>query len=110
MPNSVWVAQFLGLGNVIEGQVVNGKKVETKIGTFSMACKHKHQAGEKVQLLVRPLELGNEVNQIRGRVVDVVFQQDKFKVTLDDGLYFYIKDEPKVGQMLEIKIKLECLR
>ena len=49
-------------------------------------------------------------NQIRGRVVDVVFQQDRFKVTLDNGLYFYLKDEPKVGQMLEIKVKLECLQ
>ena len=109
-PNSVWAAQFLGLGNIIEGKIINGKKVETKVGNFSMKCRHKHQAGEKVHLLVRPLETSNEANQIRGRVADVVFQQDRFKVTLDDGLYFYLKDEPKIGQMVEIKVKLECLQ
>jgi len=108
-PNSVWVAQFLGLGNVIEGKISNGNKVETKAGTFSMTCRHKHQAGEKVYLLARPLEAEKEANQIRGRVADIVFQQDRFKVTLDAGLYFYLKDEPEIGQMLEIKIKLECL-
>ena len=109
-PNSVWVAQFLGLGNIIEGNIINGKNVETKAGSFLMSCRHKHQAGEKVHLLIRPLEVENEANQIHGGVVDVVFQQDRFKVALDNGLYFYLKDEPKVGQMLEIKVKLECLR
>src|SRR5271157_3390119 len=108
-PNSVWVAQFLGLGNIIEGKIINGKKVETKVGNFSMTCRHKHQVGEKVHLLVRPLEAPNEANQIRGRVVDVVFQQDRFKVALDNNLYFYLKDEPKMRQIFEIKVKLECL-
>ncbi len=109
-PNSVWVAQFLGLGNIIEGKIINGKKVETKVGNFPMTCRHKHQVGETVHLLARPLEVENEGNQIRGRVVDVVFQQDRFKVMLDDNLYFYLKDEPKIGQILEIKVKLECLQ
>ncbi|MGA7194409.1 MAG: ABC transporter ATP-binding protein [Anaerolineales bacterium] len=109
-PNSVWVAQFLGLGNIIEGKIINGKKVETKVGNLSMPCRHQHQVGEKVHLLARPLEVENKANQIHGRVTDVVFQQDRFKVTLENGLYFYLKNEPKIGQMLEIKIKLECLR
>jgi spermidine/putrescine transport system ATP-binding protein len=110
-PNSVWVAQFLGLGNVIEGKIVGGGwSIETRAGVFSVKCGHQHQVGEKVQLLARPLEMGNEANQIRGRVADVVFQQDRFKVTLDNGLYFYLKDKPKIGQMLEIKVKLECLQ
>jgi len=109
-PNSVWVAQFLGLGNIIEGKIINGKKVETDVGNFSMTCRHPHQVGEKVHLLARPLEASNEANQIRGRVVDVVFQQERFKITLDDGLYFYLKEEMKIGQMLDIKVKLECLQ
>jgi spermidine/putrescine transport system ATP-binding protein len=109
-PNSVWVAQFLGLGNIIEGQIISGENVETKAGSFLMSCRHKHQAGDKVHLLARPLETSNEANQIRGHVVDVVFQQDRFKVTLDNSLYFYLKDEPKIGQMLAIKVKLECLQ
>jgi hypothetical protein len=43
-------------------------------------------------------------------VLDVVFQQDRFKVTLDNGLYFYLKEEMKIGRMLDIKVKLECLQ
>ncbi len=109
-PNSVWVAQFLGLGNIIEGKIINGKKVETKVGNFSMTCGHKHRIGDKVHLLARPIGASSEANQIRGRVVDIVFQQDRFKLTLDNGLYFYLKDKPKIGQMLEISVKLECLQ
>ena len=110
-PNSVWAAQFLGLGNVIEGKIVGGGwSIETEAGVFSVKCRHPHQAGDKVNLLARPFETSNETNQIRGHVVDVVFQQDRFKVTLDNGLYFYFKDKPKIGQMLEIKVKLECLQ
>ena len=38
-PNSVWVAQFLGLGNIIDGKIVNGKwKIETKLGIFNVSA------------------------------------------------------------------------
>jgi ABC-type Fe3+/spermidine/putrescine transport system ATPase subunit len=114
-PDSVWVAEFLGLGNVIEGSCrsQNGKsmgcEVETRLGIFDLKCAHLHHVGEKVHLLVRPREAAGESNKIHGRVVDVLFQQDGFKVRLDNGLYFYLKDEPEIGQEIEIKIKLECL-
>ena len=114
-PDSVWVAQFLGLGNVIEGNCRSqggkskGWEVETRFGIFDVKCGHPHQAGEKVHLLVRPREVDGESNKIQGRVADVVFQQDGFKVRLDNGLCFYLKDEPEIGQKIEIKIKLECL-
>jgi len=65
--------------------------------------------GRKNSLLVRPRAAAGESNKIQGRVADVLFQQDGFKVRLDNGLYFYLKDEPKIGQKIEIKIKLECL-
>lgn len=107
-PGSAWAAEFLGLGNVIEGLKVEGWKVETKFGIFDVRCGHRHRDGEKVHLLVRPLQTG-EGGVIRGRAEDVVFQSDRFKVTLDNGLYFYLDDEPKVGEKIEVKVKLECL-
>ncbi|MBI1794301.1 MAG: ABC transporter ATP-binding protein [Chloroflexi bacterium] len=107
-PGSAWAAEFLGLGNVIEGLKVEGWKVETKFGIFDVRCGHRHRDGEKVHLLVRPLQAG-EGGVIRGRAEDVVFQSDRFKVTLDNGLYFYLDDEPKVGEKIEVKVKLECL-
>jgi len=116
-PRSVWAAEFLGLGNVIEGLKVEGValssskgwKVETKFGIFNVNCGYKHQAGEKIHLLARPFEVRNEANIIRGKVNDVIFQQDRFKATLDNGLYFYLDDEPKMGEKIEVRVKIECL-
>jgi len=124
-PRSVWAAEFLGLGNVIEGLKVEGValpapvpqaqvssskgwKVETKFGIFNVKCGHKHQAGEKIHLLARPLQV-EEGSVFSGRVADVIFQQDHFKITLDNGLYFYLKNEPKVGEQIEVEVMLECL-
>jgi spermidine/putrescine transport system ATP-binding protein len=109
-PNSVWVAEFLGLGNILEGRIAGGKwEVKTKFGVFNINCAHRHKVGEQVRLLARPLSASNAANVIRGRVVDVVFQQDRFKVVLDNGLYFQLEDAPKPGQELEVGIRLECL-
>mgnify|MGYP000058818458 CR=1 FL=1 len=109
-PQSAYVAEFLGLGNVIEGEVVSGKwKLKTKHGLLTVKCSHKHSKGQKVYLLARPLEVRDEANALRGVVSDVVFQQDKYKVTLDNGLYIYLKDAPKVGKKISVRVKVECL-
>jgi len=117
-PNSAWTAQFLGLGNVIEGVVTAGKgRVDTRFGVFDVKCGHGHMAGERVRLLVRPLgadppegrKTTNAANTIRGRVLDVIFQQDRFKVTLDNDLCFFLKDEPRIGKRIEVRVKVECL-
>ncbi|MCL4527881.1 MAG: ABC transporter ATP-binding protein [Chloroflexi bacterium] len=108
-PESVWAAEFLGLGNLFEGLTVEGLKVRTEFGVFAVKCGHKHQVGDKVHLLARPLGSRNEANMIRGRVNDVIFQSDRFKVTLDNGLFVYLDEEPKVGQKIEVKVKMECL-
>jgi len=60
-------------------------------------------------LLARPFEVRNEANIIRGKVNDVIFQQDRFKTTLDNGLYFYLDDEPRMGQKVKVRVKIECL-
>ena len=109
-PGSAFVAKFLGLGNVIDGAVVNGRrKVETEHGMFTVKCAHKHSRGDKVHLLARPLPAGKEANIIQGIVADFVFQQDRFKVTFDNGLYVYLDEAPILGQKLSVKVKVECL-
>ncbi|MCC6298827.1 MAG: ABC transporter ATP-binding protein [Anaerolineales bacterium] len=121
-PQSAFVAGFLGLGNVIEGEVsgklalsnAEGKKdrkwkVGSTIGDLVVACNHKHSKGEKIHLLARPLEVREEANVLSGIVADVMFQQDKYKVTLDNGLYVHLKDAPKVGRKISVRVKVECL-
>ena len=111
-PCSAWAAKFLGLGNVLEGVVSSraGRlQVDTSAGVFSLACDHKHQKGDKVNLLVRPYEVQKEADAIRGKVVDVIFQQNQFKVILENGLYIHLKDAPKIGQKIAVKVAAECL-
>jgi len=116
-PGSAWVAGFLGLGNVIEGRVGAMRtsrgdermKVETGFGSFAVRCVHKHSRGERVRLLARPLEDQKEANLLRGMVKDVVFQQDRFRVTLDNGLYVILAEAPKTGRRISVKVKVECL-
>ncbi len=108
-PRSAWVAEFLGLGNVIEGVVVDEKRsVETKLGKLSLRCNHKHRSGEHVPLLVRPFE-ADEGSPVSGRVADVLFQQERFRVQLDNGLFVYLHEAPKLGMKLAVKVRVECL-
>jgi len=113
-PGSVFVARFLGLGNVVDGRI-KGKmkeerwKVESGLGVVTVDCGHKHSKGDNVHLLVRPLPAGNESNTIQGVVRDIVFQQDRFRVTLDNGLYIYLPGTPKMGEKIEVRVKVECL-
>lgn len=113
-PGSAFVAGFLGLGNLIEGKIiekigVREWKVESRFSDFTIHCEHKHLEGDSVNLLARPLLALKESNIIQGIVTDVIFQQDRFKVTLDNGLYVYLPQAPKVGEKIEVRVKVECL-
>lgn len=113
-PQSTFVAGFLGLGNVVEGIVQEKMKEErwkvgSDMGVLSVHCEHKHSKGENVHLLVRPLPAENESNVVQGLVRDVIFQQDRFKVILESASYFYLPYAPKVGEKIQVPVKVECL-
>jgi ABC-type Fe3+/spermidine/putrescine transport system ATPase subunit len=128
-PGSAFVAGFLGLGNIIRAEIrgksKNGEwQAESDVGPFDVSCGHKHRRGDEIHLLARPLPAGearvarsqprgersrNAVNTLRGVVTDVVFRQDRFRVTLDNGLYVYLPEAPKMGERIEVQVKVECL-
>ena len=113
-PGSAFVAEFLGLGNVIDGEVLgknsNGKwEIRTASGIFSIQCDDSDQMKENIHLLARPLPAEGEPNLLRGVVSDVIFQQDRFKVTLENGIYVYLQKPPRVGEKIEVPVKVECL-
>jgi len=110
-PESAIVAGFLGLGNLFDGEVIAQNEFQTKHGVFTVKCAHTHSRGDKVHLLMRPLlaDAQREANILSGVVADVIFQQDRFKVTLENGLYVYLPDAPKVGQKISVSVKVECL-
>jgi spermidine/putrescine transport system ATP-binding protein len=108
-PQSAYVAEFLGLGNIINGEVVGKDKFQTEHGIFTEKCNHKHSKGDKIKLLARPLSAENEANVISGVPTDIIFQHDRYKVTFDNGLYVYLSEKPKIGKKISVQVKVECL-
>lgn len=110
-PESAFVATFLGLGTILDGTYIDRSKVRTRYGDLTIECDRPHQKGEEIHLLARPLpaEEDRVSNLVEGVVRDVLFQQDRFKVTLEDGLYVYLQHAPEVGERIRAPVKVQCL-
>ncbi|MFZ5920097.1 MAG: ABC transporter ATP-binding protein [Chloroflexota bacterium] len=114
-PGSEWVAKFLGLGNVVDGKKLteDGSRwtVETEFGVWEVAGSTGAGHGESAALLVRPgsVSAGEGGNRVRGRVADVIFEKDRFKIVLEGGFYFYAAQSLKVGEPVDLRVEAECL-
>ncbi|GJQ34320.1 MAG: hypothetical protein JETCAE01_03300 [Anaerolineaceae bacterium] len=113
-PQSAFVAKLLGIGNVIEGEVIAENKVETIFGTFNLNCTK--NIGSKLQLLLTesPSPLGEgRRGEVRGEiqltVEDVFFKQDQFQVKARGGLVIHMKDAPRIGDVVTVKVQVKCL-
>jgi ABC-type Fe3+/spermidine/putrescine transport system ATPase subunit len=120
-PVSAWVARFFGLGNLVEGQVegISPLRIRTTLGSFEPICSHpaggSHRVGEKVTLLLRPSgarcipdDTVEHVNQLRGKVTDVVYRGDGFRVDLEVNqvvLRFFLSPAPGVGDVLHLALE-----
>ena len=113
-PVSGWVAEFLGAGNVLKGKMLENGFVETMLGTIKMSFEWKQAQNTSVTLLIHPqyIALGDSSSPLRGRVEDVRFRQNRYRVTLEGGFYFYLPDPPQVGEEVGLEIqtdKIQCL-
>jgi ABC-type Fe3+/spermidine/putrescine transport system ATPase subunit len=116
-PANRWVAEFLGLGNILTGTIhLEGsiRIARTNVAGFQLSCTHSHREGEEVSLLLRPAgaslvqDTGNE--SLHGIIADVLFHQSGFKTTLDNGLYFYLPAALNIGESVTIRTGgVECL-
>jgi ABC-type Fe3+/spermidine/putrescine transport system ATPase subunit len=109
-PASSWAARFLGLGNVLEGSFVAGNppRLRTAAGEFPLACSHAHHDGDPIGALLRPLVVGTgpdpAAGSVSSTVSDVVFRQDYFRVTLENGMYFHLDRAPRLGERVDLKV------
>ena len=105
-PVSGWVAAFLGAGNVLEGKVLGEGMVQTSYGDLPLPKGAKQARGTRVTLLLRPhdLHLGGDDAPLRGRVADIRFQENRYRVQLEGGLYFYLPQPVAVGEVLQLEI------
>lgn len=108
-PGSAWTAEFLGLGNITPGKILDGSpRVETPYGIFAVKCRHTHRVDDQVYLLMRPGAVDTGA-AISGVVRDVVFRQDQFRAVLQNELYFDLQERPRIGRSITVKVRLECL-
>lgn len=112
-PGSVWAARFLDAGNILPGVVDPGGLVRTSLGVFSVQCGHAHHVGEEISLLVGRRG-SHQVSKggISGRVTDLIFSQDGYKVNLENGPDFYLPVAPQMGQEIFLEIppvSVKCL-
>jgi ABC-type Fe3+/spermidine/putrescine transport system ATPase subunit len=106
-PNSAWAARMLGMENISEGVVTSANQVKTEVGIFPLNCRHTHSKGEKISLLLKQSE--EEGSEVRLKVEDVLFKQGQFQVKLSGGLVAHLKYPPKAGQLIRVRVAVECL-
>jgi ABC-type Fe3+/spermidine/putrescine transport system ATPase subunit len=91
-PANGWVASFLGLGNVVKPGEGRGML-------------HAEDLDLHKTLLLRPqAERVIEGGTLSGVVADVVFRGDEFRVELENGWYFFVKDAPRVGETVHLQV------
>jgi ABC-type Fe3+/spermidine/putrescine transport system ATPase subunit len=108
-PASAWVAEFLGLGNLIEGKVLDERRIETPLGILELPVPIEAGVGGPVKLLVRPegVQLGRDGYALSGRVKDVLFKREGYQVTLANGFFFYAPKPPEIGEVVFFNVQAE---
>jgi spermidine/putrescine transport system ATP-binding protein len=113
-PRNVWVANFFGLGNLIEGTVkgCSPLQVETPLSLIQASCDcEPPKVGQKTTLLFRPGEAQqsatDSLNRIQGEVLDQVFQGETYLITLkinEEIPLFNVKlaQPPGIGEKLTV--------
>ncbi|MEW8656679.1 MAG: ABC transporter ATP-binding protein, partial [Candidatus Thiodiazotropha endolucinida] len=87
-PADRFVAEFVGQGAMIPGRVLAGGRIESALGTMSADFKQQHQAGDSVELLLRPDDIiHDDESDFKLKIVGKVFQGAEYLYTLslDDG-------------------------
>jgi len=109
-PKSVFVAQFLGMHNLLDAKIINQGKdkwVETKIGTFPIES---NLIGN-ITLLIRPDFINIDRNsrcQIEGRIIEKIFRGNYHRITVnvnDSLLKFELKTNsliPEPGKKVQL--------
>ncbi len=119
-PADAEAARFLGLTNLLAGEVAGLQPltVRTSLGAFRAEAdpRRSFTLGQRVQVLLRPLHAqlspgadAAGAGQLDGRVVDVLFRPEGFRVTLDcagQRLQFLLTQPVKAGETVSLSLPL----
>ena len=83
-PVTFEVADFIGEGVFIDGEIINDKEVKTEIGNIQSSTPHGVEQGKKVSVLIRPDDiLHDDDSNMTARVRDKAFRGAEFLYTLE---------------------------
>ena len=83
-PDSTTVANFIGEGVFISGEVINEKEVKTEIGLITSTTAHNIGIGLRVNVLIRPDDiLHDDDSRMTAKVRDKAFRGAEFLYTLE---------------------------
>jgi len=83
-PECVDVADFIGEGVFIDGEVVDAHTVKTELGDITGESEHGRPLGSKVNVLIRPDDvLHDDASPMQARVLKKTFRGAEFLYTLE---------------------------
>lgn len=83
-PETATVADFIGEGVFIRGEVINEKEVKTELGIIKSHTSHGSVSGEKVRVLIRPDDiLHDDASDMTACVKEKAFRGAEFLYTLE---------------------------
>ena len=113
-PKTKFVAEFIGIGSMIPATIKSETFLETEFGQLKRSPNGGLQAGEEVNLLVRPDDIPHDdESPISATVIEKRFRGAEFlyKLRLESGntLYCYAPSHHnhQIGESIGIKLDLE---
>lgn len=83
-PETADIANFIGEGVFIAGEVINEKEVRTEIGNIQSGSAHNFEVNEQVKVLIRPDDiLHDDDSDMTAKVCDKAFRGAEFLYTLE---------------------------
>lgn len=83
-PQSAEVANFIGEGVLISGEVINDKEVKTELGNIKGSSEHAINVGTQVNVLIRPDDILHDDDSVMtAKVRDKAFRGAEFLYTLE---------------------------
>lgn len=116
LPNSKFVAQFVGEGQLIEATAIDGAKLRSVLGTHTVHPGHDVEIGSSVEILVRPDDIVHDhASELSGQVVEISFRGSHYQylTEMENGERIWCIAESHnrfaIGDRIELLPKLEHL-
>ena len=115
-PINRFVADFIGQGTMIRGQMLDGYRVQTCLGIFSQPQESGLQQGTTVDLLIRPDDiLHDDASPVRAKVLHRAFRGAHMLYQLQVGDHEQVSclapshHQHQVGEMIGIRVEIDDL-